>query len=225
MTSIVSPATARAVVFDLDGTLIDSRDDIVAALNHALELHGRERLAPERIHGFVGDGARLLCARATSLPEYHADLDVVLDAFLDYYAAHPTDLTRWMPHALATLDALADVPLAICTNKPRRTTDLVIDSLGVRSRFSTTWAAGDSAHRKPSKEPVLDVARALGLSPAELVVVGDGPQDVAAGRAAGARTVGVEGGFQTRARLAAAGPDELIESLAELPALVRRWGA
>ncbi len=212
-----------AVVFDLDGTLIDSRDDIVAAVNHTLGTLDRDPLPAATIYRYVGDGAQLLCARATGLPEYAADLEPVLDTFLDYYAAHPIDHTVWMPGALEALEALGDLPLAICTNKPRRTTDLVLDALGVRSRFAAVSAGGDLPTKKPDPAPLLALADALGLSPAQLVMVGDGPQDVLAGKRAGARTVAVAGGFQPREKLVACEPLVLLDSMAELLSVVTAW--
>src|SRR6186713_872765 len=105
----------RAIVFDLDGTLLDSRGDIVAAARHALAAHGF--VAPEsaRLLSFVGDGARLLLARAVDLPPDSPILDPLLTAFLEYYEAHPVDHTRFCEGAEACLHALASLPLALCT--------------------------------------------------------------------------------------------------------------
>ena len=213
----------RGIVFDLDGTLIDSAEDIAASVNHALVDNGRKPLPIATIRRFVGDGARILCARAVGLPEKHADVDKVLQGYLDYYLAHPTDHTRWMPHARAVLDELRRFRLAIATNKPRNTTDVVLARLGVRSLFSAVSAGGDVPAIKPSPEPIFAIAKQLGLGVAQMVMVGDGPQDVEAGRRAGCRTIGVRGGFLPPERLIAAQPDVIIGSLAELPAVLDRW--
>src|SRR5262245_29676159 len=134
----------RGVVFDLDGTLIDSSGDIVTAVNHALEVHDKPRVPAGTLLRFVGDGARVLCARAAGLPEKHADVDAFLESYLEYYLEHPTDHTRWMPNARSVLDDLRHYRLAIVTNKPRSTTDVVLGRLGVRSLFSAVVAAGDT---------------------------------------------------------------------------------
>jgi phosphoglycolate phosphatase len=214
----------RGIVFDLDGTLIDSAGDIAAAVNHALVEKGRKALPMATIRRFVGDGARSLCARAVGLPERHPDVDGVLESYLAYYLAHPTDLTRWMPKARAVLDELRRFRLAIATNKPRNTTDVVLARLGVRSLFSAVSAAGDVPFVKPAPDPILHIAKQLGLNPDQMVMVGDGPQDVEAGRRAGCRTIGVKGGFLAPERLIAAQPDVILGSLAELPAVLDRWG-
>lgn len=213
----------RGIVFDLDGTLVDSGGDIVAAVNHALEENRKPTLPAETILRFVGDGARMLCARAAGMTEKQLDVDPVLASYLAFYLEHPVDHTRWMPHARGALDELVRYRLAIVTNKSRATTDAVLGRLGVRSLFSAIVADGDLLGLKPSPQPIIEAAKLLGVEPGQVVVVGDGPQDVEAGRRAGCRTIGVLGGFLPKERLLAAQPDILIESLAELPPVLSRW--
>jgi phosphoglycolate phosphatase len=214
-----------AVVFDLDGTLIDSRGDIIASMNHALLKRGRNPLPGQVIVSYVGDGARALCARAARLPESHEEVDALLNGFLDYYQRHPIDFTRWMPGAHEVLDALAAMPdmkLAICTNKPRATTDAVLGALGVRTRFRATVAGGDVVERKPAPGPLLEVGRLLGVAEKSMIMVGDGPQDIECARRAGIRAIAVVG-FRPRERLMEARPDVLLGHLSELPGVVQRW--
>lgn len=215
-----------AVVFDLDGTLIDSRGDIVAAVNHALTRSGRAALPAQVIVRYVGDGARTLIARSVQLPEASEDVDELLRSFLSYYVEHPIDFTRWMEGAREVLDelsALPDLALCICTNKPRVTTDAVLTSLGIQDLFRMIFAGGDLPDKKPSPAPLLHMAEELDLSPASMVMVGDGPQDVESARGAGMRAVVVEGGYSPVERVLAAGPDVLLRSLSELPEIIQRW--
>jgi phosphoglycolate phosphatase len=211
-----------AVVFDLDGTLVDSRRDIAEAANHALEKAGLPRLPQDELESYVGDGAPLLMARAARIDVKHAKTVTMVTDFLDYYAQHPIDHTLPMPGALAALAALAELPLGICTNKPRRTSVAVLRGLGLEARFKGVVAGDDLPQKKPDPAPLLEVARLLGIPIAEVVMVGDGPQDVLSGRAAGAFTVGVCGGIQAYERLAASEPDLMIDTLAELPDAVIR---
>lgn len=215
-----------AVVFDLDGTLIDSRGDIVAAANHALAATGRRPLPAQLIVRFIGDGARALCARAAGLPEASEEVDPVLAEFLAYYRAHPVEFTRWMPGAHEAIEQLTerdDLTIALCTNKPRVVTEAVLSALGVRSRFRVIIAEGDLVERKPSPAPLQWIARVLGVEPGRLVMVGDGPQDIECARRAGSRSVGVLNGYSTRERLVEAKPDVLIPTLLDLRDVVRRW--
>lgn len=220
---MVSPA---AVVFDLDGTLIDSRGDIVAALNHALLATERQPLPAIAIVGLIGDGARALCARAAQIPETSAETEELVRRFVEYYEAHPVDLSRWAPGAVQALEDLAeitDLRLAICTNKPRSTTEAVLAALGVRTRFSAIYGGGDGPERKPAPGPLLAVADRLGVLAKDVVMVGDGPQDIECARRAQARSVAVAAGFTPRSQLLSARPDVLIDTLADLPGVVRRW--
>jgi phosphoglycolate phosphatase len=214
-----------AVVFDLDGTLIDSRGDIVAATNHALEATGRKPLPAQVIVRYVGDGARTLLARAAQLDESASEVDPLLDLFLEYYVEHPLDFTRWMPGAQEALDVLGELglALAICTNKPRKTADAVLSGLGVRTRFRAICGGGDLSEKKPAPGPLLYLAKLMGTTPEVMVMVGDGPQDVEAARRAGMRSIAVEHGFVTRDRIVSAMPDVILQSLVELPDVIRRW--
>ncbi|WP_437762725.1 HAD-IA family hydrolase [Sorangium sp. So ce281] len=218
--------TPTVVVFDLDGTLIDSRGDIVAAVNHALVATGRTPLPGQVIVRYVGDGARALCARAARLPETSESVEDVLRRFLDYYARHPLDFTRWMPGAqemLERLSDLGDLALCVCTNKPRSTTDAVLAALGVGARFRAVVAGGDVAAKKPDPAPLLHLAARLGVQPRKMVMVGDGPQDIECARRAGARSIAVLGGFASQDELLDARPDVLLRTMGELWDVLRRW--
>ncbi|HVY28504.1 MAG TPA: HAD-IA family hydrolase [Polyangiaceae bacterium] len=208
------------VVFDLDGTLVDSRRDIAEAANHALQRAGLAPLPHPELESYVGDGAPLLMARAARVDVKDPKTAQMVADFLDYYAAHPIDHTSVMPGALDALDALAAYALGVCTNKPRRTSVAVLKGLGLETRFKGVVAGDDLPQRKPDPAMVHETARRLGVSVTQVVMVGDGPQDVLSGRAAGALTVGVKGGIQALERLAASEPDLIIDTLAELPAAI-----
>jgi 2-phosphoglycolate phosphatase len=215
------------IVFDLDGTLIDSRRDIAESANHALERAGLARLPAEELESYVGDGAPLLMARAARLDVKDEKVSQMVAYFLDYYAANPIANTDLMPGALEALEALGRrrYALGVCTNKPRRTSVAVLQGLKLDSRFAGLVAGDDLPERKPDPAPVRETARRMGVAVSEVVMVGDGPQDVLSGRAAGAYTVGVRGGIQALARLEAAKPDAMIETLAELSDVIRGLGS
>lgn len=214
-----------AVLFDLDGTLVDSRGDIVAAVNHALQSTGRAALSGPIIVQFIGDGARTLCARAARVSESSEEVDVLLAAFLAYYVEHPVDFTRWMTGAQEALDALAGLglPLGICTNKPRATTEAVLGALGIRTRFRGIVAGGDMLEKKPAPAPLLGAAKQLGVAPDLCVMVGDLPQDVHGARRAGMRSIAIDNGWGARDRLLESRPDVMLGSLLEVPDVIRRW--
>jgi phosphoglycolate phosphatase len=208
------PPLPLAIAFDLDGTLVDSRGDIAAACNHTLEWAGRAPLAESTVATFVGDGARTLLARAFGVPRESPELEPLLAEWGRYYAAHPVDRTTWMPGARRALDELPKrgVRLALVTNKTRVVTLAILAALDVASRFDALYAGGDGP-LKPAPDAVLRVATLLGVQASDVWVVGDGAQDMGAARAAGARAVGILGGFHSEARLRAAEPDVVYAGL------------
>lgn len=210
----------RPLVFDLDGTLIDSREDIAAASNHALLAIGRDPLPIEQISRYVGNGARALLRGVLGEEAESVDLTEVLRHFQTYYLEHPTEHNRLMPGAEVCLRLRGERQVALCTNKPLHLTETVLASLGWTDRFDFVFGPRRGDALKPDAGPLLSVAKGLGVEPSELVMIGDGPQDVGAGKAVGAHTVGVKGGFLALSQLVAAGPDVLLESLEELPAYV-----
>lgn len=213
------------VVFDLDGTLVDSRADIVSATNFALAAAGRPPLPDRVVTGYIGDGARSLMARAAGLPEHDPAVEPFLRSFLDHYGDHATERTLPLPGAVAVLETLQQtVPLALCTNKPRRTTLRVLSALGLHGYFSALVCGDDLPERKPHPAPLLAIGERLRCSVHAMVMVGDGPQDVECAQRAGARSVGVVGNIAPRSALEQAGPDALIGSLSELLPLLYRWG-
>lgn len=216
-----------AIAFDLDGTLIDSRGDIVAAVNHALKSTRRTPLPGAVIVRFIGDGARSLCARAAQLSEASDEVTTLVDHFVEYYLEHPVDFTRWTPGAQEALETFAEdmpeIALGICTNKPRSTTDAVLVALGIRTRFRAVVAGGDLPEKKPAPAPLLLLGKALRATPESMVMVGDGPQDIECARRANVRSVAVDSGFGSHERLLAARPDVMLRTLSELPEVIQRW--
>lgn len=223
-----TPSCIAAVVFDLDGTLVDSRRDIVACVEHLLSTHGLPPVAPEVIASYVGDGARRLVARVVGLAVEDPQVTALLAAYLEHYAAHGFQQTTLLPGVSPTLDALdaLGLPLALCTHKPRRTTEPLLRALDLERRFRVVIAGEDVPRHKPDPLPLFVIAERLGVPPRRLAMVGDGPQDVLAARAAGALAIGIPGCFLPREALLAAEPELVLETMAELPTLLAsRCGA
>jgi phosphoglycolate phosphatase len=210
----------RLLVFDLDGTLVDSRRDLATATNAALQ-----RVAPglppvplDVVTRFVGEGARLLIERSLR----HAGLDLpveeALSAFFECYGRCLLDTTRLYPGVAEALEALSGTTLAVLTNKPGTFSRTILEGLGVASRFARIWGAGDVAERKPDPAGIERLLGELDAQPAEAWLVGDSAIDVRTARAAGVRAAGVTWGFDPAA-LRAAGPDRLVADPAELASL------
>lgn len=219
-----APARAiAAVVFDLDGTLIDSSTDIARAANYCLVRAGLPECSEARICECIGDGSRVLLQRAAGLAATDPRLEQMLQDFFVYYTEHAVDHTRLLPGAREVLDQLRHLPRALCTNKPRVATSAVLKGLGITAEFDAVVAHGDVPETKPHPAPLRRVAELLQLPCEQLVLVGDGPQDVECARAAGAFSIGLaEALIVPLARLSAAAPD-IVVPLAEVPSIIERW--
>jgi phosphoglycolate phosphatase len=210
---------ARLVVFDLDGTLVDSARDIAAAVNAALAAlePGTAPLPLERVVGFVGDGARVLIERVLQHRGSSLRPDRVLPLYLEAYRERLLDTTRLYPgvaEALAELQA-SGRQLAVLTNKPGDLSRTILNGLGVGSRFARIWGAGDVPARKPDPAGFHALLAELGASAEEVWLVGDSPTDVETARAAGARAAGAAWGFDVNG-LRAAAPDRFLDNPREL---------
>jgi len=209
----------RLVVFDLDGTLVDSVQDIATATNQALA-----RIAPHasplplaEVRAFVGEGARMLIERSLKRAKVEASVDAVLPLFLERYRACLLETTRLYPGVVEALDALRGRVLAVLTNKPGDLSRELLRGLGVADRFARIWGPEDAPARKPDPAGLLALCRELEAAPEETVLVGDSAVDVRTGRAAGTRTVGVTYGLHPEG-LEADPPDVLLDDLRKLPA-------
>jgi phosphoglycolate phosphatase len=189
---------ARAILFDLDGTLVDSLDDIAAALVRALADHGLPAPTRASVRSWIGGGAKTLVERAVA-PGLVAP---VLERFRAHYAAAPVVHTRVFPGLEVVLDGIAGrVALAVVTNKPH---ELAVQIAAVTlARWPFAVVAGHRSGRalKPSPEPALAVAAELGVAPEECAFVGDAGTDVEAAHAAGMRSVAVTWGYRPREEL------------------------
>jgi phosphoglycolate phosphatase len=208
---------ARLLVFDLDGTLVDSSRDIAAAANAAVRrvAPGAAEIPLDAILSFVGEGARLLVERCLAHVGSTLPAEEVLPVYLGCYKARLLDSTRLYPGVAEALDALAGPALAVLTNKPGDLSRAILEGLGVGGRFARVWGAGDVAGRKPDPAGLLGLMADLGAAASSTWMVGDSATDVAAARAAGVRAAGVTWGFQPEA-LRAAGPDRLVDDPRQL---------
>jgi phosphoglycolate phosphatase len=211
-----------ALIFDLDGTLVDSVPDLAAAVNAVLAEHGLEPLSEPEVAGMVGDGVIALVERALLARGGGVALGPAVERYVALYEANATTLTRPypdVPEVLAEL-ARAGVGLAVCTNKPEHATRAVLDGLGL-ARFFPVVLGGDSlTARKPDPAPLLAALDRLGAAAGESAMIGDHRNDVLAARAAGTRVIFARYGYGL-ATLRELAPDAMIGSFAELPRVLR----
>lgn len=219
--------TIKAVVFDLDGTLIDSAPDLRVALNRTLSRHDRRPISLRQVKMMVGDGAAKLVERgfaATGDEPAAADLADLTAEFLGFYEGHSADLTRPFPGVLETLATLKarGRALGICTNKPEKPTRDVLRDLAMDGMFSAVLG-GDSIDgaRKPDPRILQAVLDAMGVAANDAVMVGDAANDVAVARALGVPVILVSYGY-TRIPAADLGGDLIVDAFSKLPAALDR---
>lgn len=207
------------VVFDLDGTLVDSLDDMQAVLNETLRPLGRRALDRATVGSMIGDGAKVLLQRALiATGDMPQDFPVLLRRFLELYKADPGTRTRPYPQVPAVLDRLKrdGWALAICTNKPKAVTHQLLAHLGLDKQFAAVFGGDSLPVGKPDPAPVIAAMNAVGGDPHRSAMVGDHANDVSAGRSAGIATIFARYGYGG-ASMAGQSPDAIIERFADLP--------
>jgi phosphoglycolate phosphatase len=222
MTDNHNPFSAvRVLIFDLDGTLIDSKRDLALSIDAMLAYMGRAPLAHEKIFGFVGNGAPVLVRRALNegAPPGEindAEADRGLAYFLSYYRTHMLDNTVAYPGVREGLALLAQHPMAVLTNKPVNFSRAILDGLGLSRYFRYVYGGNSFEKKKPDPMGVDVLLRELNSTPREAMMVGDSDVDVRTARNAGIWACGVTYGLGADG-LHVNPPDLLVDSLADLP--------
>lgn len=189
----------KLIIFDLDGTLIDSSKDITEAINYATEPYGLSPLTTKDTIKLVGEGISRLIEKLLSTTIFNGNDDVrrtVMDRFLEYYSAHLLDNTDTYPNVRLTLERLREYKKAVISNKREALSRRILEGLGLGNFFDTIIGSDSTPEKKPSPLPILKVLTELDVKPEEAIIVGDSNLDIEAGRAAGLRTISVTYGYR-----------------------------
>lgn len=214
----------QAVIFDLDGTLVDSYEALEVAVNHALSAHAMQELAPGRIRDFVGEGVERLMQKAFARDEVPPS---AYAAFEERYDEVCCEGSRILADVETTLSQLAELrlPMAVCTNKPTAFSRKILEFLALSRYFSAVIGPDAAGARKPDGRHVLATLEAIGADARTTLFVGDMPIDVMAARNGGTAIAAIATGSSTREELLAAKPDHLLERFSELVRIIRREAA
>ncbi len=214
----------KAILFDLDGTLIDSAPDLAAAVNHMLKALNRDTFNPDIIRYWVGNGAQVLVKRALSgQSEIDENLDPLefekaLDIFLTFYAQHlaVTTVTYLnVPSTLATLKE-AGYRLVIVTNKPFNFVAPILEGLELAELFELHLGGDSLPQKKPDPAPLLHVCDKLDVTVEECVMVGDSKNDILAANAANMQSIGVSYGYNYGENIGFYNPDVVVDDFADI---------
>ena len=212
----------ETVVFDLDGTLVDTLPDIEAAANAALAAEGRRALTSEEVRQLIGSGGRVLMRnafRATGEPASEARIDAAFAAYIAAYEGAPVAGSTPFPGVHAALEGLSarGTRLAVCTNKPGHLAELVLETFGLAGYFAGVVAGDTLPVRKPDPGPLLEAVARAGGAGRPAAMVGDSPIDADAARAAAIPFVAVSFGYSP-VPAAALGADAVIDGFDTLGA-------
>ena len=218
----IPAGSLRLLVFDLDGTLIDSGADLCASVNAMLRHFDRPPLPEKVISTYIGDGAARLVSRSLGEPADAAFLDSALAYFLDYYREHKLDQTYVYPGVFASLDSLRFEPggaarsMAVLTNKPIGPSQAICDALGLSPYFFRIYGGNSFATKKPDPEGLLALLKEAGVSAQETLMVGDSNVDIRTARNAGVWSMGCAYGLAPQTLLTEP-PDCVVDSPADWP--------
>ncbi len=215
------PLDIRLLVFDLDGTLIDSRLDLIHSVNAMLRHLSRPELPGDVVASYVGDGAPMLVRRALGDPEDETLFNRGLQYFLEYYREHKLDFTHVYEGIHDSLLAIRQTrnghprQMAVLSNKPVKPSRAIVEALGLGEFFGSVYGGNSFATKKPDPEGILAILRETGTTPEESVMIGDSSIDVVTGRNANLWTCGVTYGFAPHS-LKDAPPDVVVDTPQEL---------
>lgn len=206
------------IVFDLDGTLVDSGTDLANAVNALIVELGRPALPEPAIIGMVGDGAGVLVRRALTAASLDPDTPGALERFLQHYGPHVLDNTRPYPKMLDALEWIQGRwPMAVLTNKPGAATEVILEGLALRRYFQDVIGGDTALGRKPAPAGLMRLAEKAGAPPSRVLMVGDSPVDLATARSAATQICLARYGFGYRFTAGDFRGDELfIDSPIEL---------
>jgi phosphoglycolate phosphatase len=205
------------VIFDLDGTLIDSKLDLAQAVNAMLRHMGRTPLDNERVYSYVGNGAPVLVRRTMGTQATDAEVEEALEYFLEYYRDHKLDYTTPYPGVMESLARLAAAGkrMAVLTNKPARISREIVDGLGMGNYFFQVYGGNSFDFKKPHPLGVSKLMEEAGVAPERTMIVGDSSVDIRTARNAGVFACGVTYGFQPET-LGDPAPDLLCGGMPEV---------
>jgi phosphoglycolate phosphatase len=205
-----------ALIFDLDGTLVDSRRDLAKSVQYLQKRYGAPESSDAQVAAFVGDGVVKLVERA--VPKLAPnDLDQAVTEFKKFYREHCLDHTRTYPGVRETLRHFRRKKMAVVTNKPVRISGYMLDKLNLSSYFAVLIGGDSLPNKKPHPEPIKNVLKTMGIINAKrAVVIGDGPNDVLSAKAAGTRSCGIKSNIGDPQKLLNSKPDYVISQMKEL---------
>jgi len=203
------------LIFDLDGTLVDTKKDIAVAANHTLEKLGLPPVPEKTVHSYVGKGISNLMEGCLG-PTRSSELKEAVRLFREHYGAHLTVHSRLYPGVLKVLKHFDQKKKAVLSNKIESFSSTILIQLNVLDHFDMVWGGDSGPEMKPHPHGIQTILDQLKVVPDQAVLIGDSTVDIQTGKNSGVKTCAVTYGFDTKEKLQTASPDYIIESMDEL---------
>lgn len=211
----MNPLPIDLLIFDLDGTLAETRQDLTNAVNYAMKQLDRPQLDLATVTSYVGNGVNKLLERA--LQEFTPEeFEKARESFHEFYSAHLLDTTQLYPGVREVLEHYSYKKMAVLSNKSHPYTETIVEKLGIKSYFQVVIGSQPGMERKPSPQSIVGILQQLAVAPGRAVIIGDTASDIDAGKAAGIHTCAVSFGFRSAEELRFHQPDFLIREALEL---------
>ncbi|GAQ94213.1 phosphoglycolate phosphatase [Thermodesulfovibrio aggregans] len=208
------------IIFDLDGTLVDSCEDIKQALNYCLEKIGISGFSTEEVKRMVGEGVNRLIEKALKARGVNLPSNELIDCFVNYYREHMTDFSKAYPEVKETLEQLKGFKKAVVSNKLTELSVKTLENLGLLNYIDFVAGSDFFSERKPSSVPIIETIKKFNTTQDKTIIVGDSELDIMAGRSAGVKTVAVTYGYRGKELLKDA--DFVIDKFSDLLKIVRK---
>ena len=213
------PMPIKLIIFDLDGTLVDSLTDITNAVNYAVKPIGMGGQSEDMIRPLVGGGISGLLSQLV-VESNTVFLGEAVERFISYYSEHTADHTSAYPGVDEVLRQFSGYYMGLISNKREQLVKKILSELGLDPYFGQIYGSDSAEEKKPSPVPIIKMMESFGVTAGEAMIVGDGEADIGAGKAAGITTVSVTYGYRTKEQLS--GADYYMDNIKELPVLINR---
>lgn len=214
----------QLAIFDLDGTLVNSVEDLANAVNHTLaEMHYPTHPL-DAFYYFVGNGVKKLCERALPASASAEEAEQLLTQFYAYYATHCLDCTRPYDGMLSVLNQLKakGMQLAVASNKPQPFVETIVKHFFGESQFDQILGSSDNRPRKPSPEIIIEIMSVCSIAPKQAIMIGDSNVDIETAKRAGIDSIGCTWGFRGKEELQKAGATYFAEKPSDLPEILKK---
>lgn len=213
---MISLKQFKLIIYDLDGTLVDTKQDICNSVNASLQVIGRSSLSEEEISDYVGRGVQHLMRAALGESYEETEYNAMFDCFRSHYREHQLDHSRAYPGVVEILETFKHIPTSVVTNKPVLYAKEILEGLDLIKYFMEVIGGDSGFGRKPSPKPIQHLLKIHDVKPEHAVIIGDSQMDIAAAKAAGIRAIAVTYGFGQKEDLLLMSPDYMINSIIDL---------